>query len=45
MSERRLKTIGYKPPWDEELRRWLEKYISEHPNHTTDVFITLVLHR
>jgi hypothetical protein len=37
MGKKQLKTVGSKPPWDEELRRWLEKYISQHPHHTTDV--------
>jgi len=35
MADGRLNIAGEKPLWDEELRSWLEKYIAEHPHHTT----------
>lgn len=34
-DDTRLKVVGPAPPGDEELRRWLAKYIAEHPHHTT----------
>lgn len=37
MSENKLRIVGDKPLWDEELRSWLEKYIQEHPHHSTEV--------
>jgi len=37
MSENKLKIVGDKPLWDEELRNWLETYIKEHPHHSTEV--------
>lgn len=37
MSEDKLKIVGDKPLWDEELRNWLENYIKEHPHHSTEV--------
>jgi DNA transposition AAA+ family ATPase len=37
MPDNKLKIVGGKPLWDEELRAWLEKYIAEHPHHTTEI--------
>jgi DNA transposition AAA+ family ATPase len=37
MSENKLKIVGEKPLWDEELRLWLERYIEEHTHHTTEI--------
>src|ERR1043165_5051309 len=37
LNENKLKTVGDKPLWDEELRTWLERYINEHPHHTTEI--------
>lgn len=37
MGEKKLKIVGDKPLWDEELRTWLENYIKEHPHHSTEV--------
>jgi DNA transposition AAA+ family ATPase len=37
MANDKLKIVGDKPLWDEELRAWLEKYIAEHPHHTTEI--------
>jgi DNA transposition AAA+ family ATPase len=36
-NDNRLKVVGPAPPGDEELRRWLERYIEEYPHHTTQV--------
>ena len=36
-KEKKLHVVGPAPPGDEELRRWLEKYIEEHPHHTTAI--------
>jgi DNA transposition AAA+ family ATPase len=36
-DENKLKIVGAKPLWDEELRGWLEKYIREHPHHSPEV--------
>ncbi|HEU0144123.1 MAG TPA: hypothetical protein VFQ47_05000 [Nitrososphaera sp.] len=37
MDEKKLHIVGDKPLWDEELRSWLERYIKEHPHHSTQV--------
>lgn len=37
MSNNKLKVVGDKPLWDEELRTWLETYIKEHPHHSIEV--------
>lgn len=37
MSEDKLRVVGNKPLWDEELRKWLENYILEHSHHTTEI--------
>lgn len=37
MSENKLRIVGDKPLWDEELRSWLEQYIKEHPHHSTGI--------
>jgi DNA transposition AAA+ family ATPase len=37
MADSKLKIVGDKPLWDEELRAWLEKYIAEHPHHTSEI--------
>lgn len=37
MSENKLKIVGDKPLWNEELRSWLENYIKGQPHHTTEV--------
>jgi DNA transposition AAA+ family ATPase len=37
MGNNKLKVVGDKPLWDEELRTWLETYIKEHPHHSTEV--------
>jgi DNA transposition AAA+ family ATPase len=37
MAVDKLKIVGDKPLWDEELRSWLEKYIAEYPHHTPEI--------
>jgi DNA transposition AAA+ family ATPase len=36
-GDNKLKVVGPPPPGDEELRRWLEEYIREHPHQPTAV--------
>ncbi|MBA3241993.1 MAG: AAA family ATPase [Acidobacteria bacterium] len=37
MSDNKLKVVGPTQQWDEDLRKWLESYIREHPHLTTAV--------
>jgi DNA transposition AAA+ family ATPase len=37
MKSKKLQIVGESQPWDEDLRRWLEAYIAEHPHHPTSV--------
>lgn len=37
MTQQKLQIVGSKPPWDEELRIWLETHIQRHPHLTTAV--------
>lgn len=34
---KKLQTVGGPPPWDEELRLWLQAYIEKYPHHTTGI--------
>lgn len=34
---KKLQTAGGPPPWDEDLRLWLQAYIEKYPHHTTSV--------
>jgi DNA transposition AAA+ family ATPase len=34
---KKLKTVGGPPPWDEDLRCWLQAYIDKYPHHTTGI--------
>lgn len=36
-NKQKLQVVGGAPPFDEELRLWLETYINEHPHLTTAV--------
>lgn len=31
---KKLQVVGSGPPWDEDLRRWLQDHIKEHPHNT-----------
>lgn len=37
MNEQKLQVVGPKPPWDEDLRLWLELHIQRYPHLTTGV--------
>lgn len=35
--KKKLQTVGGLPPWDEDLRCWLQAYIEKYPHHTTGI--------
>jgi hypothetical protein len=37
MGGEKLKIVGDKPLWDEELRSWLDRYINGHQHHSIEV--------